>query len=123
MIINSLADTGACKSVISQALARQLGLHVDNSLPIYIRTADNSRVRCCGSTWIWSKHPSSNRWIPVEFIVVKYAKVLIISNNDLKRLRLLENSFPYFIGDVLENIPMSDEQKPDEESVYAVRSV
>merc|ERR1712030_172879 len=123
IFITSLCDTGACKSVISQALTRQLGLHVDNSSDIYIRTANNSRVKCDGKTWIWSKHPLSNRWVPIECIVVKSAKVLIISNNDLKRLRLLEDSFPYFLGDVQKNIPVSDERKSDEESVYAVRSV
>ena len=110
--------------MISQALARQLGLHVDSSVPIFIRTADNNRVKCCGTTWIGSKHPLSKRWIQIEFIVVKTAKVLIISNNDLKRLRLLEHNFPYFIGDV-HNIPPSDNESKlsDEEPIYAVRPV
>merc|ERR1712074_343181 len=119
--ISSLCDTGACRSIIPQSVTRQLGLHINNSTSIHIRTANDSRVRCTGTTWMWCKHPSSGRWVPIQFIVAKSAKVLIISNNDLKRLRLLENSFPYFIGDVMEDIPMSDKQKSDDESVYAVR--
>ena len=33
---------------------------------------------------------------------------------------MLEPKFPYFIGDIPENIPMSDDQKSDEESVRSV---
>ena len=76
--ISSLCDTGACRSVIPQSITRQLGLHINNSTPIHIRTANDSRVRCTGTTWMWCKHPSSERWVPVQFIVVKSAKVLIL---------------------------------------------
>ena len=118
--IRSLCDTGASRSVLPLSVARHLNLHINTSVPIYIRTAADNRVRCTGTTWLNCKHPSSGKWTQIPFIVVKTAKVLIISNHDLKRLRMLEPKFPYFIGDIPENIPMSDDQKSDEESVRSV---
>ena len=97
--ISSLCDTGASHSVIPYKLAKHMNLKIDTTgPPVYIRTASNERVKCIGKTMLYTKHPDSNIWTTIHFIVVRQAQILIISNKDLKRLRILEERFPYFIG-------------------------
>ena len=75
-----------------------MNLHIDNTVPVFIRTASEARVRCAGKSWLWVKHHESDTWVAIQFLIVKEAKVLILSNRDLKRLKLLEPRFPYYIG-------------------------
>ena len=96
----ALADTGASSSVLPYKLAKQLGLKIDvRGPPIFIRTANHQRVRCAGTTLLYTKHPDSSHWKMVQFLVVKNAQILILSNRDLKILRLLHERYPYFLGD------------------------
>ena len=124
---HSLCDTGASHSVLPLALAKQMNLHIDNSVPVFIRTASDARVWCAGKSWLWTKHHESDTWVAIQFLIVKEAKVLIISNRDLKRLKLLEPRFPYFIGNnakkqnIPNNIPNSDTS--DESEIESVHSV
>ena len=55
----------------------------------------------------------------VQFLVLKQARVLILSNRDLKRLKLLEQHFPDYIGS--SNSDTTSDTSLNEESVYSVR--
>ena len=77
----------------------QLGLKIDTSKPIHIRTANHALVKCQGTTSLFTKHSDSNFWRKISFIVVRNVKVLILSNKDLKLLRLLHEAYPHFLGD------------------------
>jgi len=125
--VHSLCDTGASHSVLPLLYAEQMNLQIDNSVPVFIRTASDAGVRCAGKSWLWTKHSESDTWIAIQFLVVKEAKVLIISNRDLKRLKILETRFPYFIGNNIKkrniptNIPTSNTSDESEmESVHSV---
>ena len=65
---------------------------------------------------LYTKHPDSNIWTTIHFIVVRQAQILIISNKDLKRLRILEERFPYFIGNKPNTCNISTDNTSDYES-------
>ena len=127
MKIHSLCDTGASHSVLPLSYAKHMNLQIDTSVPVYITTASNARVKCVGKTWLHTRHPESDTWVSIQFLVVKEAKILIVSNRDLKRLKILQSRFPYFIGNNIkkQNIPTdiptdNTSDKSDVESTHSV---
>ena len=107
----AMCDTGASSSVLPYRLAKQLGLRIDTrGPPLFIRNANNQRVQCTGTASMYCRHPHSKYWRIVNFLVVRGAQVLLLSNRDLKSLRLLHQKYPYFWGDL----------EPTPEDIYTV---
>ena len=99
-----------------------MGVHIDKSVPTFIRTASEHRVRCIGKAYLYVKHHDSDKWVPIQFLVIRQAKVLILSNKDLKRLKLLEHRFPHYIDSNKQNTHSeTTSDTSDGESVYSVK--
>ena len=59
---------------------------------------------------MYVRHHLSKYWKVIKFIVIRNAQVTLLSNRDLKSLRLLHQKYPYFLGDI----------EPSPEDIYTV---
>ena len=93
-----LLDTGASVSLMPAWQAAALKLQVTPRSDIVIRGADGRRLIVNGTSEIWVRDPAATFWKKVKVVVTRDGSWTLISPRDQKRLWLLHQNYPQFLG-------------------------
>ena len=93
-----LLDTGASVSLMPAWQAAALKLQVTPRSDIVIRGADGRRLVVNGTSEVWVRDPCATFWKKVKVVVTQHRSRTLISPRDQKRLWLLHQNYPQFLG-------------------------
>merc|ERR1712240_344587 len=93
-----LLDTGALVSLMPAWQAAALKLQVTPRSDIVIRGADGRRLIVNGTSEVWVRDPCATFWKRVKVVVTQHGSWTLISPRDQKRLWLLHQNYPLFLG-------------------------
>ena len=93
MLVSCLPDTGCTQSIISESLANQLGVYIDEKANIQLLTANGGSISVKGQAQLYLQHKSRTT-ITFAIVATGVSHPALISWHDLKYLGVISTTFP-----------------------------
>ena len=92
MLVSCLPDTGCTQTIISAALANQLGVHINTSAAIQLLTANGKPMNVLGQPQLYMQHKNKTTTSYV-IVALQVSHPALISWHDLKYLGVISSFF------------------------------
>ena len=94
MLVSCLPDTGCTQTIISAALANQLGVHINTGAAVQLLTANGEPMNRLGQAQLYMQHKDKTT---TTFVIVasQVSHPALISWHNLKYLGVISSSFPH----------------------------
>ena len=108
MLVSCLPDTGCTQTIISAALANQLGVHINTSAAVQLLTANGESMNVLGQAQLKMQNKDKTT---TTFVIVtsQVSHPALISWHDLKYLGVISSSFPHAQCSLITNNQLKEE--------------
>ena len=94
-----LLDTGASISLLPLWKAQELGVSIREKTDVRVRGADGKLLAVVGVGHVFARDPDATFWKRLTVVVTRDGNHCLISLKDQKRLMLLSQHYPTFLGE------------------------